>query len=99
MIDDLRVYNTALTAAEVKAVYDEAPVMHLRFDEARGATSFADGARYGISGSCTKPACPATGDAVKGEIGLAAQFDGTDDLVTLAADTRLDLRSGRSAPG
>ena len=39
MIDDLRVYNTALTAAEVKAVYDEAPIMHLRFDEAYGATA------------------------------------------------------------
>ena len=93
MIDDLRVYNTALTASEVKSVYDEAPVMQLRFDEARGATAFADGARDGVSGSCSGSACPAAGDAVQGQIGLAAQFDGIDDLVTLAADSRLDPAS------
>ncbi len=83
MIDDLQIFTRALTDAEVKAIYDEAPVMHLRFDEAHGATSFADSARQGVTGACSGSACPVTGDAAKGQIGLAAEFDGQDDVAAL----------------
>jgi hypothetical protein len=88
-IDDLRVYRTALSAADVKEIYDEAPVLQLRFDEARGATSFADAARAGVNGSCSQPTCPETGDAIRGQIGLAARYDGADDVVTVADATAL----------
>ncbi len=90
-IDDVRVYRRSLAATEIKAIYDMAPVLHLRFEESRGATRFADNALPDVSASCTGAQCPGTGEAVRGQIGLAADFDGYDDLVTVPDSDRLDL--------
>ncbi len=90
-IDDLRVYRRPLAAADIKAIYDQAPVFHLRFEEARGATHFADNAQPGVAGSCTGSQCPGSGEEVRGQIGLAADFDGYDDLITVPDSDLLDL--------
>ncbi|MFN2167203.1 MAG: LamG domain-containing protein, partial [Anaerolineae bacterium] len=81
-IDDVWVFDMALSAARVAELYGSAPSLHLRFDEAYGATQFADNAADRF-GTCTGSGCPLVGEAVRGQIGLAAQFDGVDDTVTV----------------
>ncbi len=90
LIDDVQVFQMALPPGQAARLYATAPVLHLRFEEAYGATHFADnadGARLvtctqdttcPASGTCT---CPLTGEGAKGQVGLAAHFDGTDDYV------------------
>ena len=82
-IDDVWILSMALPAARVAELYESAPSLHLRFDEAHGATQFADNATAGRFGTCTGTGCPLAGEAVRGQIGLAAQFDGVDDHVTI----------------
>ena len=82
-IDDLWVFNTALSDARIAELYNGAPVLDMRFDEANGATKFADNAAYDRFGTCTGSACPLTGEAVRGQVGLAAQFDGINDTVEI----------------
>ncbi|HNT78983.1 MAG TPA: hypothetical protein PKH77_28600, partial [Anaerolineae bacterium] len=89
-IDDVRVFNTVLAPASIQTLYRAAPIVHLHLDEATGATQFANivGA---FSGTCT--ACPKAG--VDGQAGQAVEFNltpgHTDDQITLAADTALNL--------
>ena len=85
VIDDVQVHGKAMTADQVKALYDQAPVMHMRLDELQNqVTSYADSARYNVFAHCTAPGCPLTGEAVQGKVGLAADFDGADDVLSLA---------------
>ncbi len=83
-LDDVWVFNVALPLARVTDLYNNAPSLHLGFEEARGARQFADNADPGRSVTCldTK-GCPLTGEAVRGQIGLAAQFDGISDTVMI----------------
>ena len=90
LIDDLWVYGTALTASQIADLYKNAPVLHLQFEEANGKTSFQDNARYGSTGSCAGNGCPTVGEAVRGQVGLAAEFDGVDDSVTVKYDATLN---------
>ena len=78
-IDDLWIFNTALSDARIAELYNGAPILDMRFDEANGATRFADNAAYDRSGTCTGSTCPLTGEAVRGQVGLAVQFDGLND--------------------
>ncbi len=57
------------------------PTLWLKFDEAANATTFADSSANPTNGACTGTACPTAG--VTGRLGQAAQFDGTDDRVTV----------------
>ena len=83
-IDDLWVFNMPLSPARITELYERAPVMHLLFDEATGAHQFADNAAYGRFGTCTADgACPLAGEGVRGQVGLAAQFDGLNDNVKI----------------
>jgi uncharacterized repeat protein (TIGR01451 family) len=86
-IDDVWVFNRPLSQARITELYESAPAMHMLFDEPTGATRFADNAAYGRAGTCTKDAtidgCPLTGEGVRGQVGLAAQFDGVDDSVQI----------------
>ena len=88
-IDDVWVFNRPLSSARIVELYESAPAMHMLFDEPTGATQFADNAAYGRYGTCTKNAatdgCPLTGEGIRGQIGLAAQFDGVDDSVAVAS--------------
>ena len=89
-IDDLLIFGIALTPDQIQHVYEEAPVLHLRFDEAYGATQFADNADLCPSGQLRGTgACPVTGEGVYGQVGLAAQFDGQNDRVTVADSATL----------
>ena len=100
-IDQVRIYVRGLPAAEVRGVYDEAPVLHLRLDEAYGATQFADESDNGNDGACVSGSggdtCPVTGEGVHGQLGLAALFDGADDEI-LAPDAAT-LRAGEFTVG
>ena len=91
MLDEIQVFNAALSAGEIQRIYHVAPVAHLRLDEARGATQFADSARFGVNATCSGSTCPAAGEAVKGELGLAVQFTRTGSYLTVPAATALDL--------
>ncbi|MBI3958359.1 MAG: VWA domain-containing protein [Chloroflexi bacterium] len=53
--------------------------MWLKFDEAAGATTFADSSGQNNNGSCAGNACPVAG--VAGKDGQALQFDGVNDGV------------------
>ncbi len=88
-LDDLWVLGMALTAEQVQRLYQRAPLMHLRLDEAHGAAQFADNAAPDRQGTCAAGACPVTGEGVRGQVGLAAQFDGADDRVALADSAAL----------
>ncbi len=74
MLDDLWVYGTALTAEQVKALFDAAPVMQLHLEEANGATTFKDDGWPGSVATCPTGHCPTMGEGVKGQMGLAAGF-------------------------
>ena len=80
-IDDLWIFNSALSDARIAELYNGAPMLDMRFEEANGATRFADNAAYDRTGTCTGATCPLTGEAVRGQVGLAAQFDGLNDFV------------------
>ncbi|MCU0501974.1 MAG: hypothetical protein MUC51_09445, partial [Anaerolineae bacterium] len=92
-IDDVRVYRRALSPAAIQGMIDQAPVLHLRFDEGHGPR-FEDSAQAGNAGTCTSPRCPDTGEAIPGQFGLAVSFDGNDDLVTVPDSNLLDLDTG-----
>jgi predicted outer membrane repeat protein len=60
------------SAAETLALY-------LPFDEAAGATTFADASGNDFDGACSGGSCPTAG--VSGRVDTALVFDGTDDYV------------------
>ncbi len=88
-IDDVRVFHQALSADQVQRLYSEAPRFQMHFDEALGATQFADNSGNGNDGACSGDTCPSAG--LKGRIGSAVEFDGYDDVVTVPDDPDLDL--------
>jgi len=94
LIDELQIHGQALMEAQVKGLYDQAPVMHMRLDEPQNAYQFADSARHNVFAECLSPEeCPMTGEAVKGKVGLAAHFDGVNNNLVLVdpnAALRLD---------
>ena len=65
-------------------VVTEVPKTWLRFEEPAGSSSFADSAGSN-NGACTAAACP--GLEQKGQLGLAAEFDGADDVLRLGSAT------------
>lgn len=89
LIDELWIFKVPLYEMGIKLLYSQALVMHLRFDEARGATQFANAAKAGSYATCSGTSCPLTGEGVTGQLGLAAQFDGQDDLVELPKSVEL----------
>ncbi len=86
-IDEVRVYNRALSAQEVRKLYEWAPgpVAHWKFDEkVKGDGQVVyDSSGYGNNGTtssangtgmdCTKP----------GKYGTACEFDGADDYINM----------------
>jgi type II secretory pathway pseudopilin PulG len=92
-LDDVRIFSRALTADQIVSLYRAAPVFQMRFDDAWGATTFADSSGNGNSGSCSAASgyCPQVGEATPGRLGFAADFDGRGDKVEVADDAALDL--------
>ncbi len=86
-IDDVQIYSRGLAAADIQALYDRAPVLHLRLDETQiGGASFADNTENANNGACTGSSCPVTGEGIQGKMGLAALLDGYDDEIVVADD-------------
>jgi hypothetical protein len=88
-VDEVRVYDRALSGVEIHARYDETPSVHFDADENAGVT-LADRTGNGFTGTL---AGGATWDPV-GVHGSAVAFDGVDDHVTTAGrtvDTGADL--------
>ena len=58
-LDDVRIYNVALSAADVQELYGlfTAPIMHFEFDEDEHATTFADSSVNGYTGLPTIQTC------------------------------------------
>ncbi len=68
----------------VMAQTNDGPSFWLKFDEAGGATTFADAGGGNRNATCVGGACPTAG--VPGRLGQAAQFDGTDDRIGAAVN-------------
>ena len=89
-IDDVRIFNRALGDAEIQAMFQAAPVLLMHLDDPKDATQFTDDSGHN-SGSCSAGTCPTVGEAIKGQVGTAAEFDGVDDTITVPDNTTLDL--------
>jgi len=89
-IDEVRIYNRALSPDEVKKLYEYAPgpVLHLKMDEKNGTTAF-DSSGNNNHGTLTNGPIWETG-----KIGSALGFDGVDDMVTVNDSTSWDIGTG-----
>jgi hypothetical protein len=76
-IDEARIYNRALSADEVKKLYEYAPgpVGHWKMDEKSGTTA------YDISGNGNHGTLTNGPTWTEGKYGGAVEFDGVDDYV------------------
>jgi len=87
LIDDVRIYNRALSTSEISYLYNKAkPIAHWKFDEGSGTTTTFDSAGSNdgtLNGSMTES------DWVQGKYGTALDFDGSDDYIqTTSADLK-----------
>ncbi|NTU46044.1 DUF2341 domain-containing protein [Candidatus Roizmanbacteria bacterium] len=90
-IDETRIYNRALSPAEVSALYNWAPgpVAQYSFDAGNG-TAVQD-----ISGNGNNATWGGTGSHwTQGKYGKAANFNGVDDMITLPDSVQMDARLG-----
>jgi hypothetical protein len=102
LIDEVRVYNRALTASEIAADMNRGgtpppppppaptpagPVLALGFNEAAGSPIAHDSSGSGRDGSIREA------QIVPGKFGNALSFDGVNDWVTVADAAALDLTS------
>lgn len=81
-IDEVRIYNRALSAAEVKQLYQWAPgpVGYWNFDEGSGSTAF-DRSGNGLNASFSNMESE---DWTQGKYGGALSFDGSDEKLTFS---------------
>lgn len=79
-IDETRIYNRALSPAEIKKLYDwaPAPIAHWKLDEKTG-TSANDSSGNGNTGTLTNGPT-----WTQGKVGGGVKFDGVDDYVDVA---------------
>lgn len=93
-IDEVRIYNRALSPSEVKMLYEWAPgpVAHWRFDELTGDTAYDSaasttltGGNHGTLGSGAG-ADSADPTWTQGKYGGALEFDEDGDYVTISPD-------------
>lgn len=95
-IDDVRVYNRPLSAAEIAGLYAMGNGYNVRdglvgwwtLDETAGTTAHASGG--GIDGTM-QGGLDAGTDSVSGQIGTALDFDGSDDHIDLGNPASLQL--------
>ena len=91
-IDEVRVYNRALSKREVKMLYEWAPgpIGYWKFDEMEGTTAYDSSGNElnGTLGGGTQSYEPTWEIGVYGS---ALKFDGTDDYVSMGNPSELDL--------
>ena len=93
-IDEVRIYDRALSAEEVRYHYNRgAPVAHWSFDEGQGTTTW-DGTENNNDGTLGDGSCqPGTSTCpswVSGKYGSALNFDGSDDYVNMGDQSSLE---------
>ena len=86
LIDEVRVNNISLTNNAILAQIQAAPSLLLHLDESSSTTSFTNSGST-TNGACSGSACPSIG--AKGQLGLAVQFDGVDDYISIPDNTGL----------
>ncbi|MEM0360148.1 MAG: DUF2341 domain-containing protein [Candidatus Diapherotrites archaeon] len=102
-IDEVRVYNRALSIEEVQQLYNsskpEDAVLHLKFDEGTGLIA-SDSSAYGNHGLLYNFHAPRstgwTSDAIDGN---ALEFDGVDDYVKVSDSNTLKITSSLTVEG
>ncbi len=88
IIDEARVYNRALSAAEIRYLYNYGgPVGHWKMDEGTGSTAY-DASNISNDGTITEATY------VAGQYGTALDFDGTNDVVTVSNANPIDFDVG-----
>lgn len=93
LIDEVRIYNRALSAEEIRYHYNRGgPVAHWKFDEGSGSTAY-DATENNNDGTLTNMD---NSDWVPGKYGTALDFDGSDDYVDCGNDNSLDFTSSNS---
>lgn len=86
-LDEVAVYQRALTQEDIRRAATPRPVLYARLDEPVGAQAFVDASGLN-TGSCTIN-CPAMGQS--GAIRTAAQFDGVNDYIQFANSSSLNF--------
>lgn len=84
LIDDVRVYNRILSAANITELYamgPPVPIARWRLDETSG-TAVADSAGYALNGTMQGTLNGGT-DSVAGQNGTALNFNGTSDYINI----------------
>jgi len=90
LIDDVRIYNRALSEAEIRYLYNQGrPIAHWKFDEGSGSYAY-DSSGNANTGTLTNMST--TTAWVNGAFGTALQFDGSDDYV--AVSTSISMATG-----
>jgi len=85
-LDEVRIYNRALSKSEVRKLYEWAPgpVMHLKMDEKSGGTA------YDTSGNENDGTLTNGSSWVNGKYGSALNFDGDEDYLAMGDVSVLD---------
>jgi len=87
-IDEVRIYNRALSAEEIRYHYNRGgAVAHWKFDEGSGTTAY-DETSNNNDGTLTNMD---DDDWVEGKYGGALEFDGTDDVVSVTQASSINL--------
>lgn len=88
-IDDVRVYNRALSEGEIQELYsqDRGPIAHWKFDEGEGTIAY-DSAGDNDATLVNGP------NWTNGIMGGALSFDGSDDCVTIPNSGVFDFGTG-----
>ncbi len=95
VIDDVRIYNHALSADEIRYLYNrKQPIAHWKFDEGTGQSAF-DSSINGNTGQLGSTTAADAGDPTwtDGKWGRALSFDGIDDRIAGLPE----LLAGKSA--
>lgn len=90
-IDEIRIYNRALSEDEIRQLYNQKkPILHLKMDEGSGSVAYDESFNNnnGTLGGGTAAYMPTW---VDGKFGSALSFDGGDDYVEVPYSSSMDI--------
>ena len=94
-IDEVRIYNRALSPGEVRDLYNFAPgpVAHWKMDEkvSGNGQTINDSSGYGNTGTTSSANGTGMDCMVQGKYGSGCEFDGVDDYVNMGNDASLNI--------
>ncbi|MDO8424339.1 MAG: LamG domain-containing protein, partial [bacterium] len=92
VIDEVRIYNRALSVAEVRYHYNKGgPTAYWKFDEGSGSTSYDSSGNSNTGTLTNMNVTTATSSWSQGKYGTALNFDGVNDYVTVPNSSSTDL--------